>query len=158
MWLCVLVGVAGAGPGAAGKKKKDKSGAQAGTTPFWLRDPVDQMCLGPNGFTWCDASALWLFEPRGSGFSLVSFLSPNPYEHCMVRRYSWLPWSSQSTVSGFKCSHKGAKSWDIKGINGHYEVSQNRGKMCLVRGQRKYKNSISMLRCEYVHAIHSTVH
>jgi hypothetical protein len=35
-----------------------------GNTPFFLQDPYDQMCLGPNGFTVCDEAALWVLLKR----------------------------------------------------------------------------------------------
>ena len=65
-------------------KKKDPNDNR-GVTPFFLRDPRDEMCLGQNGFTACTEQVLWILtrRPGKKTYSLVSLLTPSHNGLCL---------------------------------------------------------------------------
>jgi hypothetical protein len=121
-----------------------------GNTPFFLQDPYDQMCLGPNGFTTCDENALWILTKRSgkSTYSLVSLLSPsNNGGLCLQRKLTFLGLMNTDVVSIGSCSRSSAKSWNFEFVDQtHVKLSANG--QCLVRGKKQFKNSVSVQNCQ----------
>jgi hypothetical protein len=60
--LALLVSASDAAKTA--QKKKQDLNDNRGNTPFYLQDPYDEMCLGPQGFTACNEQALWILTRR----------------------------------------------------------------------------------------------
>jgi len=143
-FLC-LVSFASCAPAA--KKKVDQNDNK-GNTPFFLQDPYDQMCLGPNGFTVCDERALWILTKRAGmkTYSLVSLLNPSYSGLCLDRKKSFFGLLSSSKVGITSCAKAGAKSWSFEFVDQTHVKLSNKG-MCLVRGKEGYKNSASMQSC-----------
>jgi hypothetical protein len=131
------------------QKKKDPYD-NPGNTPFFLQDPHDNTCLGPNGFTVCDERALWVLTRRAdrkNTYSLVSLLQPSPYGMCLERKKWFFGLLSGDDVGMGLCSKPGAKNWAFEFIDKTH-VKLSSGGMCLVRGKKKYKNSISVQPCK----------
>lgn len=130
------------------KPKRDPNDNK-GTTPFFLQDPRDEMCLGPYGFTVCDERALWVLTNRSDRkktYSLVSLLNPSESGMCLERKYSFFGLFGNEKVGMGFCSKSGSKNWDFQFIDKvHIKLSTNG--QCLVRGKRKYKNSYSVQSC-----------
>eukprot|EP01038_Epipyxis_sp_PR26KG_P013280 gene13280-17793_t len=137
----------------AATKATKKSSADAydnrGNTPFFLQDPHDNMCLGPNGFTICDESALWILtrRPRKQTFSIVSLLHPNSNGHICLETKSYLfGWINSDIVGLGSCNRDVSKSWEFEFVDGSQVKLSNKGK-CLVRGKKDYRNSVSVQAC-----------
>jgi len=130
------------------RKKPADVNDNKGNTPFFLQDPRDQTCLGPNGFTVCDERSLWVLTRRAGKktYSLVSLLNPSPYGMCLERKYGFLGLLGTDRVGMGLCSQKGSKSWDFAFVDKtHVKLSTNN--QCLVRGKKKYLNSVSVQHC-----------
>lgn len=129
------------------KKVKSDPNDHRNLTPFFLQDPYDGMCLGPNGFTNCDESVLWILTKRAGRktYSLVSFLNPSK-GICLQRKTTFFGlFSSDKLVVG-PCGKTGAKSWEVEFVDQLHMKISNRGQ-CLVRGKKGYKNSASLQSC-----------
>lgn len=75
-----------------------------GNTPFFLQDPYDHMCLGPNGFTVCDERALWVLTLRvgkKNTYSLASLLSPQANKKCLTKQSGWFGLFSSGQLGKF---------------------------------------------------------
>lgn len=150
-YLCVLISINQILASKAVSKKDVND--NRGQTPFFLQDPYDQTCLGPDGFTVCDETTLWVLTARAGKkdtYSLVSLLSPNSYGKCLTKKSAgllgWLGFTTDRLSLG-PCEKNDAKSWSFDFVDKtHVKLSLN-GK-CLVRGKKKYKNSVSLQSCE----------
>mmetsp|Transcript_34541 Transcript_34541/g.35210 ORF Transcript_34541/g.35210 Transcript_34541/m.35210 type:complete len:290 (-) Transcript_34541:197-1066(-) len=134
--------------GDATKKKADPNDHN-GNTPFFLQDPQDGMCLGPDGFTLCNELALWILTKRQGKktYSLVSLMNPNQNQMCLERKSSLLGLIGTDRVGMGPCSTSSAKSWLFEFIDSkHVKLSTNN--QCLVRHAKKYKNSASFQSCK----------
>jgi hypothetical protein len=130
-----------------------------GNTPFFLQDPSDQMCLGPNGFTLCDERALWILTKRDGvkqgRYSLVSLLNDAAPGPCLQRKTSFLGlWPSKHVGMG-SCKSKSAKSWEFEFTDQSF-VRLSLDGQCMIRGT-PFKSSFSLQPCsknEYVPLIY----
>jgi len=113
-----------------------------GNVPFFLQDPLDGECLGPNGFTACDTTSLWILAGRKEGHSLVALLEPEEGKSCLGT-------GSGNSVKASKCSTKQAKHWKIDADrHGYYVISTDQAKMCLFRSKDPYKSSVKLQPCK----------
>lgn len=113
-----------------------------GNTPFFLQDPSDDQCLGPNGFVQCDEKALWILTTRKGRktYSLVSLLNPDDNGLCLENKRGYFGFSDK--VGMGSCKSKGSQSWDFLFVDDkHVKVSTN--DKTLVRG-KYYKSSLSL--------------
>lgn len=132
------------------QKKKTDPNDNKGNTPFFLQDPRDNTCLGPNGFTVCDERALWILTRRANRkttYSLVSFLNPSKQGNCLERKSGFLGLTKTDNVGLGFCSTDGSKSWEFEFID-KTNVKLSINQMCLVRGKKKFKNSVSLQSCK----------
>lgn len=138
---------------AASTKAKAKADPEdnKGNTPFFLQDPYDQTCLGPNGFTVCDERALWILTRRvgKKTYSLVSLLNPSSSQHCLERKSGFLGIFPSDRLGLGACSSGGAKAWEFEFLDKQHVKLSTKGQ-CLVRGKGKggYKNSVSVQSCK----------
>ena len=132
----------------AAQKKPVDVNDNKGNTPFFLQDPQDQTCLGPNGFTVCDERSLWVLTRRAGKktYSLVSLLNPSPYGMCLERKYSFFGLFGSDRVGMGLCSQGGSKNWDFNFVDKTHVKISTKGQ-CLVRGKKKFMNSISVQNC-----------
>jgi hypothetical protein len=139
----------------SGTEKKYKSSVKIdpndnkGNTPFFLQDPQDQMCLGPNGFTLCNENALWILTKRKGTktYSMVSLLNPNSNEMCLQRKSNFFGLFVSDKVEVGSCKTGAAKSWSFEFIDSKH-VKLSTKSQCLVRGKKKYKNLASLQSCK----------
>ena len=120
------------------EKKKPNPNDNKGNTPFFLQDPNDEMCLGPNGFTVCDEVALWILTKRvgkATTYSLVSLLNPSAGGLCLDRKRHFFGLLSSDRLGIAPCGKNGAKSWQFEFIDQTHVKLSNRGQ-CLVRGKK----------------------
>jgi hypothetical protein len=132
------------------QKKKADPNDNKGNTPFFLQDPYDQTCLGPNGFTVCDERSLWVLTRRAgkkNTYSLVSLLNPSPYGMCLERKNNFFGLIPGDRVGMGLCSKSGSKNWDFSFVDKQH-VKLSSGGQCLVRGKKTYKNSMSLQNCK----------
>eukprot|EP00638_Chattonella_subsalsa_P010040 CAMPEP_0117750712 /NCGR_PEP_ID=MMETSP0947-20121206/10538_1 /TAXON_ID=44440 /ORGANISM="Chattonella subsalsa, Strain CCMP2191" /LENGTH=329 /DNA_ID=CAMNT_0005568945 /DNA_START=62 /DNA_END=1051 /DNA_ORIENTATION=- len=116
-----------------------------GNVPFFIQDPLDGTCLGPNGFTACDTTSLWIFAGRKEGHSLVSLLEPDESQMCLTK----MGGSKESDLRNSKCSSKGAKLWHIEpDKHGYYKVMEDGQKNCVQRTMKPHKNSVHVVQCK----------
>lgn len=120
-----------------------------GLMPFFLQDPYDQMCLGPEGFTNCDERALWILTRRSGkkSYSLVSFLSPNSDGVCLQRKPSFLGIFSSKSLTLGSCKRHSSKAWEWEFLDKQL-VRLTNGGLCLARGKGQHKSSISLEPCQ----------
>jgi hypothetical protein len=128
-------------------KKQNDATDHKGLTPFFLQDPTDQMCLGPNGFTVCDENALWLLTRRTGKktYSLVSFLHPQTTA-CLTKQTSFFGLLGSDKLTLGSCNSNAAKGWKWDFVDQSHIKLSNNG-LCLVRGKKNMKNSISLQNC-----------
>ncbi|CAN0239148.1 unnamed protein product, partial [Pylaiella littoralis] len=132
-----------------GKKKQEALNRD--TTPFWLRDRLDGMCLGPSGFGACDAQSLWILastHPTKNTKAFVSMLAPEPEKMCLGSSSSgWF--SSLRRVGVSKCGSSSAKDMDLAALSvqGDSGFLLAQGKNCLMRGQGRMRSSADMQLC-----------
>ena len=119
-----------------------------GNTPFFLQDPYDQTCIGPNGFTVCDERSLWILTKRAGKktYSLVSLLNPSPSGMCLERKSWFFGLFGGDKVGMGLCSKTGSKTWEFNFIDNTHVKLSTKGQ-CLVRGKNKYKNSVTVQNC-----------
>lgn len=130
--------------------KKVDPNDNKGNTPFFLQDPNDQMCLGPDGFTICNENALWILTKRPGKtpkYSLVSLLNPSATGICLERKRSWFGLFGTDKLGMGQCNNGGAKSWGFEFIDAKHVRLTVQGQ-CLVRGKKKYRNSASVQSCK----------
>lgn len=108
------------------------------------------MCLGPNGMTACNEQALWILtrRPNKKTYSLVSLLNPSPYGMCLEHKRTFFGLFGTSNVGIGLCSKSGSKSWNFEFTGGTKHVKLSSNGQCVVRGKKKYKNSISTQNCK----------
>ena len=129
--------------------RKSDPNDNKGNTPFFLQDPYDQMCLGPNGFTVCDENALWILTKRTGRktYSLVSLLNPHTSNGlCLQTKSMFFGLIGTDRVAMGSCNSGRAKSWDFEFVD-HTHVKLSITGQCLVRGKKTYKNSVSVQSC-----------
>eukprot|EP01041_Mallomonas_annulata_P006871 gene6871-13931_t len=145
---CSLVLFVQSAPEKKTTKKSDPNDNK-GNTPFFLQDPQDQMCLGPNGFTICNENALWILTKRAGKktYSMVSLMNPNSNEMCLERKSTFFGMFGTDRVGMGQCNKRGAKSWNFEFIDAKHVKLSNQGQ-CLVRGKRKYRNSVTVQSCK----------
>eukprot|EP00752_Nemacystus_decipiens_P012094 g10721.t1 len=140
--ICAVVAVVG---------KKKEEALNRDTTPFWLRDTNDGMCLGPDGFGFCDAKSLWILaytHPTKKTKAIVSMLAPEPERMCLGSSSGgWF--SSLRPVGVSKCAKGNAKNLELSdlSVQGHNGFLLVQGKNCLARGQGALRNSADMQLC-----------
>jgi hypothetical protein len=119
-----------------------------GNTPFFLQDPFDQTCLSPDGFTICDENALWILTKRAGKktFSLVSLLHPQTQSNCLQRKSALFGLIKTEKVGVGPCRKLTSKTWMFEFVDQTHVKLSNEGQ-CLVRGKRKFKNSLSLQNC-----------
>lgn len=128
----------------------DHPGDSKSSIPFYLQDPSDNTCLGPTGFTVCDERTLWILTRRSyakNTYSLVSFLYPSNYGNCLERKSALLGLMQTDNVGLGFCSTDGSKNWEFEFIE-KTVVRLSINQMCLVRGKKKFKNSVSLQSCK----------
>ena len=135
-----------------GKKKEAKKSDpndNKGNTPFFLQDPHDQMCLGPNGFTVCDERALWILtrRPGRKTYSLVSLLNPSSTGMCLQRKSKFFGLFATDKITTGDCNSGGSKAWEFEFVDNTHIKLSTKGQ-CLVRGKKTYKNSVSVQSCK----------
>lgn len=136
--------------GASVQQKKKDPNDNKGNTPFFLQDPKDGTCLGSNGFTVCDERALWLLTRRvgkKNTYSLVSFFNPTQNGMCLEQKHSFFGLFATDNIGVGACDSGGAKNWEFEFID-KTKVKISAKDQCLVRGKRKYKNSVSLQSCK----------
>lgn len=146
--LCMMIVGIAMGEKSVSKQRKSDPNDNRGNVPFFLQDPYDQMCLGPDGFTNCDERALWILtkRPGKKTYSLVSFLNPSSGS-CLQRQPSFFGlFSSDKLVSG-PCSKGNAKNWNFDFIDQNHVKLSNQGQ-CIVRGKKGHKSSASVASCK----------
>jgi hypothetical protein len=113
-----------------------------GSTAFFLQDPTDGQCLGVNGFSICDESAVWIITPRTGtkNYSFVSLFSPSRRGLCLEVRKRWL--DHLPSVGLGSCASKSSKNWNFQ-FTGTDSLKLLNGPLHLTRGL-PYRNSISM--------------
>ena len=116
-WIIFATSIASAAQ--TPKKQPADPNDNKGNTPFFLQDPYDQTCLGPNGYTVCDERSLWILTRRAGKktYSLVSLLNPSPYGMCLERKSSFFGLFASDNVGMGLCSHGGYKSWDFSFVD-----------------------------------------
>jgi hypothetical protein len=131
------------------KKSKKDPNDNPGNTPFFLQDPYDQTCLGPNGFTVCDERSLWILTKRAGTktYSLVSLLNPSTHGMCLERKSGFLGLFGGDKIGMGPCSKKGSKVWEFSFVDNKHVKLSSQGQ-CLVRGKKTYKNSVSVQNCK----------
>lgn len=158
-WVLVFV-LCGVIHVASSEKAKADPHDNKGNTPFFLQDPYDQTCLGPHGFTVCDERSLWILTRRADRkktYSLVSLLNPSPYGMCLERKSSLFGLIGTENVDMGLCSKGGSKNWQFEfADNKHIQLSTQG--QCLVRGKKKYKNSVSVQSCKKTPAMKLIYH
>lgn len=147
----VLISIVGAQ--AASKSSKSVAASKdsndhRGLTPFFLQDPYDQMCLGPEGFTNCDERALWILTKRTGKktYSLVSFMNPSGNGACLQRKSMFFGLLTSDKLQVGACTKSNAKTWDWEFLDQQLVRLSNRGQ-CLTRGKKGHKSSISLDIC-----------
>ena len=145
-YVVILLAV-GVAHGAKSKAAKTDPNDNKGNTPFFLQDPNDETCLGPDGFTVCDERALWVLtrRPGKKTYSIVSLLKPNKQGACLERKTSWF--GSTDKLALGPCRKEGSKSWNFEFIDQSHVKLSSKGQ-CLVRGKKKYRSSMSMQNCK----------
>jgi len=156
LWVCI---------GVDASNKRDPNDNK-GNTPFFLQDPTDHQCLGPQGFTECSESALWMLTKRkgSKAYSLVSLLEPVERVGGCLQRTKDVPWwlgplgmffGAGDHVGMGSCSTSMAKSWQFEFVDTkHVKLSTKSGNKCLVRGglqgvdkKHKYKSTVGVQSC-----------
>lgn len=134
---------------AADQKKKVDPNDNMGNTPFFLQDPQDEMCLGPNGFTICNENALWILTKRQGKktYSMVSLMNPNAKEMCLQRKSSFFGLVGSDGIGVGPCNTGAAKALVFEFIDSKHVKLSTQGQ-CLVRGKKKYRNTVSLQSCK----------
>lgn len=129
--------------------KKSDPNDNKGNTPFFLQDPYDSMCLGPNGFTMCNENALWILTKRTgkTTYSLVSLFNPDTNQMCLERKSSFLGLFGSDRIGMGVCKNKAAKSWVFEFLDSKHVKLSIQGQ-CLVRGKKTYKHVASLASCK----------
>lgn len=136
-------------------KNKNDPNDNKGNTPFLLQDPYDSMCLGPNGFTMCDESALWILTKRTGKktYSLVSLMNPasNSIVNtnnglCLQQKTNYYFFSSDVTSMG-SCRNSNSQNWEFEFVDQKHVRLSTKGQ-CLVRGKKQYKSIASLQSCK----------
>lgn len=135
---------------SGGKRAKTDPNDNKGNTPFFLQDPNDETCLGPEGFTVCDERALWVLtrRPGKKTYSVVSLLKPSKQGACLERK----SWSNKLGLG--QCNKDGSKTWSFDFVDQSHVKLSSKGQ-CVVRGKvnyrnskKAYRNSMSMQNCK----------
>lgn len=147
VFLSVLLVLCSAASNKKKASKKSDPNDNRGNTPFFLQDPNDETCLGPEGFTVCDERALWVLtrRPGKKTYSVVSLLKPSKQGSCLERKTSMFFGSDKLGLG--QCSKDGSKSWNFEFIDQSHVKLSSKGQ-CVVRGKKKYRNSMSMQSCK----------
>jgi hypothetical protein len=134
-------------PSSSAANLPAESNDHKGLTPFFLEDPNDNTCLGPEGFTICDEHALWIWTRRNgkTSNSLVSFL--NPHKACLQRQPTFFGLLNGDKLITGSCSKSSAKGWEFEFLDKQTVQLTNKG-ACLVRGKKGHKSSISLGNCK----------
>ena len=131
--------------------RKNDNSDHKGLTPFFLQDPYDHTCFGPNGFTLCDENALWLLTTRTNKkdtFSLVSFLRPTT-KLCLQRATTWFGLKKTNKLQLESCKTEDSKLWSWEFIDKQHVKLTHKGN-CVLRGKEGSgynRNSISLGNC-----------
>lgn len=97
---------------------------------FHLQDPIDGLCLGPNGFAQCDNGALWTVGVASGRQSIVSFLHPSEEAKCLERVQTG---KYDSKVRLGSCKASNTLKWNIKPMVSGAMVTSDDGKQCVAR-------------------------
>lgn len=138
--------------GADKKKKtiKHDPNDHKGLTAFFLTDPTDGTCLGPNGFVMCDENALWLLttRPGRKTYSLLSLLAPSQ-NICLQRKTTFFGLIHTDQLVSGSCNTKSAKSWSWDWVDADDHVKLSNLGRCIVRGKHNsISSSVSVQDCE----------
>ncbi len=143
--------------------KKSDPNDNKGLTPFFLQDPYDQSCLGPNGFTQCDENSLWYLTKRNGKktYSLVSFMSSSS-DVCLQRERKFFGLFGTDKLILGSCKKGAASLWEWEFLDQIHVKIGVQG-MCIVKGRSGLKSSVSLKICnkgEYLPLIYhpTTVH
>lgn len=87
-----------------------------GNKMFFLQDPHDFTCLGPDGFVPCDESALWILTRRDfqeDKYSLLNIFHRG-FDVCLDYKVKWF---RKNVLALSSCKHKGTKLWEFDFLN-----------------------------------------
>ena len=123
------------------KQQKRDPNDNKGNTAFFLQHTADSTCLGPNGFTVCDETSIWILtkRPDSKWYSLVSLFNSNEQGLCLEVKSGWL---GGKYVGMGSCARKGSKLWEFDFV-GSDNVKLHSGGYHLARGH-PFKNSLTM--------------
>jgi hypothetical protein len=115
-----------------------------GNTAFFLQDPSDGQCLGSQGFSICDESAVWIITPRAGAknYSFVSLFSSSRKGLCLEVKKKWFGQIQRSVGLG-SCSSKSSKNWNFQFTSDSNGLRLLNGDLQLARGV-PYRNSIAV--------------
>lgn len=108
---------------------------------FFLQDPIDGQCIGAQGFSICDESAVWILTPRtgSKNYSLVSLFGASSKGLCLDLKKKWF--DDLILVELGSCASKNAKNWNFQLMSSEGMVLTNGGRQ-LTRGL-PFHNSIA---------------
>lgn len=123
-----------------GLKQKDLS-LHSGNIAFFLQDPTDGQCVGPQGFSVCDESAVWILTPRmgSKNYSFVTLFASSSKGLCLDLKKRWF--GDITSIGLGSCGSRSAKDWNFQLI-GSEGIILTHGDVRLTRGI-PFHNSIA---------------
>jgi len=137
----------------------DGEGGAAGKPAFFIQDPADQLCLAGDSFKRCSLDALWYVSGEPGSFEIHKRPASGKDEEkgddgtCLVKK-NCNEFTKVEDARLGKCSHCGAKKWNILGdsnqgyvlTTGNDDAVQDGDdikKVCLLRPKKTQKATLA---------------